>query len=44
MALVPDNPRVGFVYRFTRPFQALNNVIIAEQQNARDAVSFIPGT
>jgi hypothetical protein len=44
MPLVPDNPRVGFAYCFTRPFQALNNVVIAEQQYARDTVSFIPAT
>jgi hypothetical protein len=41
MPFVPNNPRVGFIYGFARPFQALNEIIITEQQYACDAVSFI---
>jgi len=44
MPFVPNNPRVGFIYGFARPFQALNEIIIAEQQDAGDAVSFIIDT
>jgi hypothetical protein len=44
MPLVPDNPRVGFIYRFTRSFQALNNAVIAEQQYPSDAVPFVVDT
>jgi hypothetical protein len=44
MPLVPDNPSVGFIYSFTRPFEALNKVVIAEQQDAAYAVSFIIDT
>jgi len=44
MTLVLNNPRVGIIYRFTRAFQALNNIIIAKQQYAGDTFSFIAGT
>ena len=44
MPLVPGDPRIGFIYSFARPFQALNNVIVAEQQYAGDAVFFIIDT
>jgi len=38
MPLVPDNPRAGCIFGFTRPLQALHEVVITEQRYACDAI------